>query len=257
MKNIQVNKATVKIYPSREDMGAAAARDAARTIRALLEDHEEINIIFAAAPSQNEFLRTLSEDKSIDFSRINALHMDEYIGLPPDAPQAFGNYLNRAIFSKVQFKSVNYMNGSNPDRQAECRRYAELYEKYPPHIVFMGVGENGHIAFNDPHVADFDDPKIVKIVELDPVCRSQQVNDGCFQSLSEVPTHAFTLTIPALLSAGYIFCIVPSMTKAAAVRNAVQGEITEECPASILQTKENSVIYLDPESASLLENGTV
>lgn len=251
MKELKAGKALVKILSTRRELGAAAARDASRTIQALLKENEEINIIFAAAPSQNEFLEKLCEDNAIDFSRINALHMDEYIGLPRSAPQAFGNYLDSHIFSKVKFKSVHYINGENPDLEDECARYADLISKFPPHIVFMGVGENGHIAFNDPHVAKFDDPKVIKSVELDTVCRTQQVNDGCFKSLEEVPSRALTLTIPALLKARHIFCMIPAITKAAAVKNAIEGEITEQCPASILRTKD-ATIYLDSESASLL-----
>lgn len=252
MKELKADKTLIKILSTRDELGAEAARDASRTIQELLKENAEINIIFAAAPSQNEFLEKLCVDKAIDFTRINALHMDEYIGLPRSAPQSFGNYLNSHIFSKVDFKSVHYINGENPDLQDECARYAELILKYPPHIVFMGVGENGHIAFNDPHVAKFNDPKAIKSVELDTVCRTQQVNDGCFKSLEEVPCRALTLTIPTLLSARYIFCMIPAITKAAAVKNTIEGEITEQCPASILRTKAQSIIYLDAESASLL-----
>jgi glucosamine-6-phosphate deaminase len=208
-------------------------------------------MIFAAAPSQNEFLAALVADKEIDFSRINAFHMDEYVGLSPDAPQGFGNFLRAAIFGKVPFKSVNYISPAG-DPEATCAAYAELLEKNPVDIVCMGIGENGHIAFNDPHVAFFNDEKAVKVVELDLKCRNQQVNDGCFESIDKVPTHALSITVPRLVSAPALFCIVPAKTKAWAVRETLNGSIDEHCPASILRIRDGATLYLDPDSASLL-----
>jgi glucosamine-6-phosphate deaminase len=178
--------------------------------------------------------------------------MDEYIGLDPEAPQGFGNFLRDRIFAKVNFKSVNYLNGNAKDVEAECERYAALLEKYPADIVCMGIGENGHIAFNDPHVAFFNDTRLVKVVELDLKCRNQQVNDGCFSSINKVPTHALTLTIPALTAADYVFCMVPARTKSEAVYNTVMGEITEKCPASILKLHDRAVLYTDTDSARMI-----
>ena len=170
-------------------------------------------MIFAAAPSQNDFLEALIDDKTIEWERINAFHMDEYIGLGPDDPQGFGNFLKERIFDKVPFKSIFYINGQSDNLQEECERYAELLDSYPVDIVCLGIGENGHIAFNDPHVAHFNDSERVKIVSLDEKCRVQQVHDGCFSTLDRVPMSAFTLTIPALIAAEYMFCMVPSKTK--------------------------------------------
>lgn len=175
--------------------------------------------------------------------------MDEYIGIHPDAPQSFGHFLRIRIFDKVPFKKVNYLNGLAESLEEECKRYADLLTKYPVDIVCLGIGENGHIAFNDPDVADFNDPKLVKIVKLDPVCRQQQVNEKCFERLDLVPKEALTLTIPALLKAEWMFCIVPFKNKAHAVYRAIYGEISEKCPASILRRKEKSSLYLDTESA--------
>ena len=206
-------------------------------------------MIFAAAPSQNEFLSHLIHDKRIDWTRINAFHMDEYIGIHPEAPQSFGHFLRIRIFDKVPFKKVNYLNGLAENLEEECQRYADLLTKHPVDIVCLGIGENGHIAFNDPDVADFNDPKLVKVVELDPICRQQQVNEKCFMTLDLVPKEALTLTIPALLRAEWMFCIVPFKNKAQAVYQTVYGEVSEKCPASILRRKENSSLYLDPESA--------
>lgn len=240
---------TYKIYETRAEMGREAAAEAAKAIKELIAKKGEINMIFAAAPSQNDFLAALTEDKSIDFSKINAFHMDEYIGLPSDAPQGFGNFLKRTLFDKVPFKSVNTIDSSATDAEAECKRYADLLKKHHCDIVCMGIGENGHIAFNDPHVADFDDKKAVKVVSLDNVCRQQQVNDGCFEKLEQVPKYALTLTIPTLVTPEYIFCIVPAKTKANAVKETVTGSISAACPATALRRHKNAVLYLDADSA--------
>ena len=247
------DKLMVKIFPTRSEMGKEAAREAAAIIRDFLSYKEEVNIIFAAAPSQNDFLSALLEHNLV-WRRVNAFHMDEYIGLDADAPQGFGNYLKNRFFDKISLKRIFYL-GNDPDAdtpEKEISRYTELLKQYPPDIVFMGIGENGHIAFNDPHVANFEDPDLVKVVDLDLACRQQQVNDGCFASLSQVPTHAYTLTIPALTMARYIFCVVPTARKAQAVYNTLKGDISESCPASILRTVYNATLYLDNDSAGKL-----
>ena len=233
-------------------MGVAAAADVKAAILRALEGKETINMIFAAAPSQNEVLANLASDKEIPWGRVNAFHMDEYIGLDKDAPQGFGNFLREHIFGIAPFKSVNYIRIDAPGADAECERYSALLREYPVDIVVLGIGENGHIAFNDPPFADFEDEKLVKSVKLDEVCRNQQVNDGCFASISDVPTHALTLTVPALMSGKELYCIVPAATKAKAVYATLNGEITPSCPASVLRTHKNATLYLDPDSASLL-----
>ncbi|MBQ2955907.1 MAG: glucosamine-6-phosphate deaminase [Clostridia bacterium] len=242
----------VKRYPTRAAMGAAAAEEAAEVIRELLAKKDEINMIFAAAPSQNEFLEALVKAPGIDFTRINAYHMDEYVGLDDDAPQRFGNFLKDHIFGLAPFKSVNYIQGNAEDIDAECERYSKLLRDNPTDIVCMGIGENGHIAFNDPHVADLKDPVLVKKVSLDEVCRMQQVHDGCFASLDLVPKYALTLTVPALVNADYHFCIVPAASKANAVRETVYGPIGEKCPATSLRTCEHAVLYVDQDSGAQL-----
>lgn len=251
MRTLKKDRLEVQIYDSREDMGAAAACDISACIHKLLEKKEEINIIFAAAPSQNEVLASLVSDTSIPWERINAFHMDEYVGISADAPQGFAQFLRRAIFDKLPFRSVNLID-CTAEPNAEALRYSELLKKYPTDIVCMGIGENGHIAFNDPHVADFNDTKMVKVVDLDDVCRMQQVHDGCFASLDEVPKFALTLTVPTLANAKYRFCIVPAATKAGAVKNTVLGEIGEICPATVLRTKNNSILYCDTDSARFI-----
>lgn len=251
-KDLKKNELTVKIYPTRLEMGINAASEVADRIHTLLQKREQINMIFAAAPSQNEFLEALIADKTIDWSRINAFHMDEYIGLAANAPQGFGNFLKERLFGRLPFKSVFYINGQAKATNTECIRYSELLQKYPVDIVCLGIGENGHIAFNDPHVADFNDSSLVKVVSLDDKCRMQQVHDGCFKELSDVPLQAFTLTIPALTSAKYMYCVVPAKTKARAVFNTLYGDVSEVCPASILRRKKGAVLYLDADSASTI-----
>lgn len=244
-------KLPVRIYDTRRNMGEAAAADVAACIRELLAVKQEIYMIFAAAPSQNEFLAALAATPGIEWNRIHALHMDEYVGLPADAPQGFGNFLRAAIFGQVPFASVDYI-GTESDPDETCRRYAALLQGIQVDIVCMGIGENGHIAFNDPPVADFNDPLTIKKVALDETCRLQQVHDGCFARIEEVPRYAVTLTVPTMFRARYIFCIVPAPTKANAVRATVCGPISEQCPASILRTHEHAILYTDSDSAAAL-----
>lgn len=245
------DKLTVKAYPTTDEMSDHAAAEVSSKIKELIEEKGVINMIFAAAPSQSAFFKKLTSYKDIDWSKINAFHMDEYIGLKEDAPQRFGNFLKRELFDFLPFRSIYYLNGNNTSEE-ETKRYTDLLKENPTDIVCLGIGENGHIAFNDPHVADFNDPNMVKEVTLDEMCRQQQVNDKCFNTLSDVPNSALTLTIPALLSGRFLYCIVPFKSKAQAVYNTINGEITEECPASILRTRENTTLFLDKDSASLL-----
>lgn len=245
-------KLIVKIFLSREEMGKKAAEEVAKKICEVLATKKEINMIFAAAPSQQEFMDHLILDKTIEWQRINAFHMDEYIGLEKDDPQGFGNFLRDRLFDKVPFKSVHYINSQASDVEAECERYTQLLKENPVDIVCLGIGENGHIAFNDPHVADFNDPNYVKVVALDTICRQQQVNEKCFTTLDSVPASAITLTIPSLMSAEFMCCVVPARNKANAVFRTLTENISEQCPATILRTKENAVLYLDKESSYLL-----
>lgn len=247
----------VRIYPDREEMGKDAAKDVSAAIRKLVEKKDEINMIFAAAPSQRDFMKELIANKAIPWEKINAFHMDEYIGLEKDASQGFGNFLKKHLFDYVPLKSVHLINGQAKDSEEECKRYSDLLDQHPVDIVCLGIGENGHIAFNDPPVADFNDPKQVKVVELDMPCRQQQVNENLFTGIDLVPTHAITITIPGLLRAMKMFCMVPAKNKADAVYATLNEEIKEKCPASILREKKGAILYLDIESASLLEENKV
>jgi glucosamine-6-phosphate deaminase len=252
MRSFKKDLLNVNIYETRSEMGIAAAKDVKAAIFKLLETKDSINMIFAAAPSQNEVLAALAHDGEIPWGRVNAFHMDEYIGLSKDAPQGFGNFLREHLFGIAPFGSVNYIAPDVFDAEAECARYATLLQENPVDIVVLGIGENGHIAFNDPPVADFKDPKAVKIVKLDEICRNQQVNDGCFASIDDVPTHALTLTVPTLMAGKQLFCIVPAATKANAVYNTVNAEIGTECPATAMRLHPNVTLYLDADSAALL-----
>lgn len=246
------NTLTIKKLKSPQELGDCSAADVADCLKRLLCSQEEVNMIFAAAPSQNEFLEALRNMPDIEWERINAFHMDEYIGLPQDAPQRFGTYLREHIMGCVPFRSVHYLDGSAQNILEECRRYAALLRRFPVDIVCLGIGENGHIAFNDPHTALFQDPEAVKRVTLDLTCRNQQVHDRCFSSLEVVPEQAVTLTIPSLFAGRYLFCMVPGEKKAAAVKRAVEGKIEEACPASILRRHPNAILYVDEASGALL-----
>ena len=252
VKTEQVDKLNVKVYQTREEMGRAAAEEAAAAIRAAIAAKGEINMIFAAAPSQNEFLAHLIADKSIDFTKINAFHMDEYIGLSPQAPQGFGNFLRERLFDRVPFKTVNTIDSTAADPEAECRRYAALLQAHPCDIVCMGIGENGHIAFNDPP-ADFDTEKPYLVIKLDEKCRRQQLGEGWFPTLADVPERAISMSCRQILKSKAIINTVPDKRKAEAVRGALEGPLTNLCPSSILRTHSDVATFLDRDSASLLE----
>ena len=252
MREFAKDRLTVKVMETRAEMGRVAAQDIHDRMLALLAEKEEINMIFAAAPSQNDVLKSLTEFNDIPWDRVNACHMDEYVGLDRSAPQGFGNFLKAHIFGLVPFKTVNLIDSSAADPEAESERYTQVLKRYPADIVVMGIGENGHIAFNDPPVADFADPEWVKPVMLDEVCRQQQVHDGCFARIEDVPLCAMTLTCPTLMRATWKFCIVPASTKAEAVKRTLTWEIGEKCPATILRRSDNAVLYLEPASAAEL-----
>ncbi|MEK6479353.1 glucosamine-6-phosphate deaminase [Catalinimonas sp. 4WD22] len=237
----------VQVFASRNEIGEAAGKAVENKILELLETQDEIRMIFAAAPSQNEMLAYLRQSSQIPWHRITAFHMDEYIGLAPEAPQRFANFLKAHLFDHVACKEVHLIDG-NQNIDAECSNYAALVSEKPIDIVCLGIGENGHIAFNDPPVADFDDPEIIKIVELDEQCRQQQVNDGCFASLAQVPRKALTLTIPTLMKGRFLYCVVPGKTKRMAVNKTLNQEVSTDCPATILKTHAHCKMYLDIES---------
>jgi glucosamine-6-phosphate deaminase len=249
---MKIDNLDVNISETRAIMGESAANAMADKIRELQKSQDEINIIFASAPSQNEFLAELLATEGLSWEKVNAFHMDEYVNLPGDAPQSFGYFLKVRLFDKLNLKSVNYLDGNASDIDAECKRYADLLLKYPTDIVCLGIGENCHLAFNDPHVAFFDDPLIVKQVELDLACRQQQVNDGCFEALQDVPTNALTITIPALFKSRFAYCIVPGKKKAEAIKHTLEDEIQELYPSTILRNHSHAILFIDKDSAGRL-----
>lgn len=250
IKKVTADNLRAEVYKSRTEMGQAAGVAAANRLRVLLTQKDEVNVIFAAAPSQSEMLAVLCSEEGIDWRRVNAFHMDEYIGLEDGAPQCFGNFLKRHLFSLVPFKAVYLIDCTANDPGVECKRYAALLENFPADMVCLGIGENGHIAFNDPGEARFDDPEKVKVVTLDEVCRSQQVHDGCFASLGDVPKHALTLTIPALMAAPHLICTVPASSKRDAVNKTLKGPVDENVPATAMRRHRDCVMYCDIDSAA-------
>lgn len=242
-----VERLRVHSFASREAMGKQAAHDVAAAIRARLNAAAGVRMIFAAAPSQSDMIEALIAERDIDWHRITAFHMDEYIGLAAAAPQRFAIWLRKHLFDRVPFGAVHPIHPEG-DPQTVAARYAALLGAAPIDVVCLGIGVNGHIAFNDPPVADFADPLDVKIVELDDICRQQQVDDGCFPDLASVPEQALTLTIPRLLRADRLFCVVPGAHKRMALAGALHGPVTTDCPASILRRHSDCSLYLDVES---------
>jgi glucosamine-6-phosphate deaminase len=241
----------VCLAESRAELGELAARDIAAALRGALCEKAYLRMILAAAPSQSEMLAALLREPGIDWQRVTAFHMDEYIGLPGDAPQRFGLWLKREFFDHVPLAKVNLINPGN-DPEAACRAYASMLAEAPIDVVLLGVGTNGHLAFNDPP-ADLDDPLAVKVVDLDEMCREQQVLDGCFASLDKVPRMAVTLTVPTLLGGRELFCCVPGLHKSAAVKAMMEAPISGACPATALRTHPRCTVYLDRESGSLIK----
>lgn len=250
-KSFKVDNLDVYVFDTRKSMGYYVAKDFANHLRDLQKKQDVVNIIFAAAPSQSDFLSALKEEQGIDYSKINIFHMDEYVGLSITAEQSFAKFVKDNVVSTFEGANFFPLNGT-ADMKEECKRYTDLLRSHPIDIVCLGIGENGHIAFNDPWVADFWDKEDVKIVELDDACRTQQVNDGCFKAFDDVPKYAFTLTIPTLLRAKAMFCTVPAATKAKAVKRTLTGIIDEDCPATALRIHKNAKLYLDLDSSKLL-----
>jgi glucosamine-6-phosphate deaminase len=244
---LQVDRLPVRVYGTNEDMGQAAALDARRIITQAQAGRGEANIILATGNSQLTFLRALRQLDGIDWTRVRVFHMDEYVGISPEHRASFPRFLRTHLLDFVG--PCTFFPISSQDPARACADYAQLLKKYPADMVALGWGENGHMAFNDPPYADFDDPEWVKVVVLADASRQQQVGEGHFDALDEVPTHAITLTIPALLAARQMLCIVPEARKAAAVRSCLLEPVDEDRPGSILRTVDHACLYLDQESA--------
>lgn len=237
-----------------DQMECDAAVDAAEALRAAIAARGEANVMLATGNSQLSFLVELVQMSDIAWDRVRAFHMDEYVGLAPSHSASFQRYMRERVAARLPFMEFNYLAGDAPDADLEAARYEALLRAHPLDLCCAGIGENGHLAFNDPPVADFDDPRDVKVVALDPASRHQQVGEGHFATIDDVPTHAITVTIPALLRARRLLVIVPEARKAKPVRDALYGPISTACPASILRRQTNATLYLDPESSALLES---
>ena len=252
MTSLTFDSLNVEIHPDRATMGAAAGTHAAAVLREALARQGQARVIVASAPSQDELIASLANAPDLDWSRITIFHMDEYVGLPAGHPATFRAYQESHLLALIKPAAFHGIRGESPDAAAEAARYAALLAEAPIDLVCMGIGENGHIAFNDPPVADFEDPLAVKLVTLDETCRQQQVNDNCFPNLAAVPTEALTLTCPLLMSGRALVCVVPGPRKAGAVRSTLLDPITTACPATILRRHPGAVLYLDPGSAAAI-----
>ena len=247
----------VEVHADRPALGRAAARAVAAHLHGVLARQGEARVIFACAPSQDEFLAALVHEAhalALDWTRVTAFHMDDYVGLTATHPQSFRHYLHQHLLRHVPLGRFHPLPAEQPDAEAVATGYSALLREKPIDLICMGIGENGHIAFNDPPVADFADPLLVKVVELDLACRQQQVNDGCFPTLAEVPLHAFTLTVSVFRQAQRLSIHVPGPRKAAAVCATVQGPVTTACPASILRLHPDATLYIDTAAAALLSS---
>ena len=248
----RVERAPVTVHPDVADLARAAAAAAAGTIRAAVAARGVAHAMFATGNSQLAFVDALVALPGVPWADVVVFHMDEYEGVGPDHPAGFQRWIRQRITDRVHPRDAHYVDGlADPAR--ECERYAGLLRTHPLDLCCLGIGENGHLAFNDPPVADFEDPRDVKVVALDRACRQQQVNEGHFPDIEAVPARALTVTIPALLRAGAVLAIVPERRKAEPVRAALEGPLTTDCPASVLRTRANVAVHLDRESAALLD----
>ena len=252
IKTFKAGQLNVAVYATRAQLGAAAGAMLAEEIRRLIHEQGRAIGMFAAAPSQDETLAALVAAPTLEWTSVIAFHLDEYLGLNEDAPQSFRRYLIDRLVMRVPLAEFHGLRGEAANPAAVCQNYARLMAFKPPDFAALGIGENGHLAFMDPPVCDFNDPEPLKIVELDEACRQQQVNDGCFATLDDVPRRALSVTIPTMMRCKKLVLSVPGARKQAAVKRALTGPVTTACPASILRTHPDAWLFLDTDSAALL-----
>ena len=243
----------VHVYPTAQAAGEAAAESAATAMRQLGAERSVLGIVFATGNSQMETLRALTSIPRLPWEKVHGFHMDEYIGIDGNHPASFRRYLRENLTSRVRMRAFHPIDGSAADLEKVQRDYREKLHAADPQICLLGIGENGHLAFNDPHEADFDDPEPMKVVSLDRACREQQLAEGWFPSFDQVPEQALTLTIPTLMKVPTLIASVPGKRKAAIVRRTLHDPVTVACPATILRTHPNVTFFLDEESASELD----
>ncbi len=261
VQNYQVDKLRIEIHPTHEAAGAAAAQAAADALIDIAKRRESLAVIFATGASQLDALRALTAISGLPWSQVRGFHMDEYVGIPADHPASFRRYLRENLTQKVRMQEFFEIDGTASDPEQACKDYAIKLRSADPQLCLLGIGENGHLAFNDPGVADFNDPVDMKVVQLDSACRQQQAAEGWFKSFQDVPEWAMTLTIPALFRVPTLIASVPGPRKAAIVRRALEDSISTACPATLLRTHPDATVYLDRESSAqvmdLLQSSTV
>lgn len=254
VRYVQIENLKIEIYVSRKKAGIAAAEAAAAELKKLAQQNESIGVIFATGASQLETLRALIEIPGLPWDRICGFHMDEYVGISANHVASFRHYMRKELTQHVRMRSFREIDGNPDDAERFCVEYADSLRAANPQLCLLGIGENGHLAFNDPGVADFNDPKDMKIVALDEECKQQQIAEGWFESMGEVPAKAMTLTIPALLRVPKLIVSVPGSRKAAIVNRTLHEPISTACPATILRTHPDATVYLDEESAAELKS---
>ena len=252
LKTLRVDQLPINIYQDAHSLGKAAALDAQVIIQEAIKQRKEANIILATGNSQLTFLKSLRSLDEVDWSKVRVFHMDEYLGIEPNHPASFPLFLEQHFLNHLKVGSFHPISGQPKEVEQACKDYTQLLKRYPADLVAIGWGENGHIAFNDPPYAEFNDSKWVKPVELADASRKQQVGEGHFENMDQVPKHAITLTIPALLAPKHILCIVPELRKANAVKECLEQSVGEERPGSVLRTILNAKLYLDQDSSSQL-----
>lgn len=250
--SFRIDELTVEVHASHDAMAAAAADLAASIIERAVNQNGRARVIFASAASQVRFLEALTRAPKVDWSRVTGFHMDEYLGIDPGHPASFRRFLRERLTDRLGFGGFEFIQGEALEPMRECDRYGAMLRVAPIDLCVLGIGENGHVAFNDPPVADFQDPWVVKLVALDEACRRQQVGEGAFPTFEAVPRYAYTLTVPALCAARCLVVVVPESRKAAAVRQALQGPISTVCPASVLRRHPHATLLLDADSAAAL-----
>ncbi|MEO6829495.1 MAG: glucosamine-6-phosphate deaminase [Acidobacteriaceae bacterium] len=251
---LQAGNLKLEIYADGKAAGTALANAAAEAMRRLAKDAGDFGIIFATGVSQLDVLNVLTSTPGLPWDRTNGFHLDEYLGLPADHPASFRRYMRQHLTQRVQIRRFFEIDGTAADPALECMRYGNELRNGNPQLCFLGIGANGHLAFNDPNNADFQDPQDVKIVELDPISRRQQLDEGWFHSMEEVPERALTVTLPAILRVHRLMVAAPGRRKAAIVRRMIEDPISTACPATILRTHPNVTVFLDQESASELSD---
>jgi glucosamine-6-phosphate deaminase len=250
--SFNVDQLGVRIFTDARTLGIAAAVDAAQIISDAIADRGVARVMVATGNSQLEVIKALVEHHEVDWGKVRGFHLDEYVGISADHPASFRLWIRTRFAEKVRPGEMNYIEGDLPDPDGVAQRYASYLARTPMDLAFVGIGENGHIAFNDPAVADFNDPLLVKRVTLDTICRAQQVGEGHFRTTDDVPREALTVSCRGLLQAKHWICCVPERRKARAVRDSLEGPISTVCPGSVARRHPHAVLYLDKESSSLL-----